>query len=79
MGEFLKKINMREYSKNGYEFKQVYGFRKYFKTNTERACKTIDVEKLMGHAENYYKPSKNYLLEEYIKAIPTLPSYHDRI
>jgi len=72
MGEFLKKINMRKHSKNGYEFKQVHGFRKYFKTNAERACKTIDVEKLMGHAENYYKPSENYLLEEYIKAVPYL-------
>ena len=72
MGEFLKKINMREHSKNGYEFKQVHGFRKYFKTNAERACKTIDVEKLMGHAENYYKPSESYLLEEYLKAIPSL-------
>ena len=75
MGEFLKKINMREenHTKNsGYEFKQVHGFRKYFKTNAERACKTIDVEKLMGHAENYYKPSETHLLEEYLKAVPYL-------
>ena len=26
----------------------------------------------MGHAENYYKPSENYLLAEYVKAIPYL-------
>ena len=34
-----------------------YGLRKYFKTNAERAIKTIDVEKLIGHAESCYKPS----------------------
>lgn len=73
MGEFLKKMKLRE-SRLGtnYEFKQVHGFRKYFKTNAERAMKTIDVEKLMGHAENYYKPSEKYLLEEYLKAAPYL-------
>ena len=72
MGEFLKKINLREANSGIHEFKQIHGFRKFFKTNAERACKTIDVEKLMGHAENYYKPSSDYLLTEYIKAIPYL-------
>ena len=72
MGEFLKKINMREANSGKHEFKQIHGFRKFFKTNAERACKTIDVEKLMGHTENYYKPSHDYLLSEYIKAIPYL-------
>ena len=72
MGEFLKKINLREADSGKHEFKQIHGFRKFFKTNTERACKTIDVEKLMGHTENYYKPSLDYLLAEYIKAIPYL-------
>ncbi|MDH3502519.1 MAG: site-specific integrase [Nitrosopumilus sp.] len=72
MGEFLKKINLREADSDTHEFKQIHGFRKFFKTNAERACKTIDVEKLMGHAENYYKPSLDYLLVEYIKAIPYL-------
>ena len=72
MGEFLKKINLREVNSGNYEFKQIHGFRKFFKTNAERACKTIDVEKLMGHAENYYKPSSDYLLAEYVKAIPYL-------
>ena len=71
MGEFLKKANLRD-SEGNYEFKQIHGFRKYFKTNAERALKTIDVEKLMGHTENYYKPSEKYLLEEYLKAIPYL-------
>ena len=72
MGEFLKKINLREANSGTHEFKQIHGFRKFFKTNAERACKTIDVEKLMGHAENYYKPSLDYLLTEYIKAIQYL-------
>ena len=73
MGEFLKKIRLRE-SRTGpnYEFKQIHGFRKFFKTSAERAMKTLDVEKLMGHAENYYKPSEQYLLEEYLKAAPYL-------
>ncbi len=73
MGEFLKKMKIRE-SRIGvnYEFKQIHGFRKYFKTNAERALKTIDVEKLMGHAENYYKPSEHYLLEEYLKTVQYL-------
>jgi len=26
----------------------------------------------MGHAENYYKPSEDYLLEQYVKGIPAL-------
>jgi len=72
MGQFLKKTNLREGNSGTYEFKQIHGFRKFFKTNTERACKTIDVEKLMGHAENYYKPSSDYLLAEYVKAVPYL-------
>lgn len=72
MGEFLKKINLREVGSHKHEFKQIHGFRKFFKTNAERACKTLDVEKLMGHTENYYKPSSDYLLSEYVKAIPYL-------
>ncbi|MCE2507663.1 MAG: site-specific integrase [Nitrosopumilaceae archaeon] len=71
MGEFLKRINLRD-SSGEYEFKQIHGFRKYFKTNAERTIKTIDVEKLMGHAENYYKPSEDYLLEQYSKGISDL-------
>lgn len=75
MGKFLKRINMRNRESarsSGHEFKQVHGFRKYFKTNAERTMKTIDVEKLMGHAENYYKPSEGYLLEQYARAVPDL-------
>ena len=59
-------------SGNHYEFKRIHGFRKYFKTNAERTIKTIDVEKLMGHAESYYKPSEEYLAEQYARIVPNL-------
>ena len=72
MGTFLRRTNIRDASGGMHEFKQVHGFRKYFKTNAERSMKTIDVEKLMGHAENYYKPSEEYLLEQYARAVPDL-------
>ena len=70
MGDFLKRINLRGGSdaSGRYEFKQIHGFRKYFKTNAERTMKTLDVEKLMGHTENYYKPSEDYLREQYNEA-----------
>ncbi len=75
MFKFLNRINMcnkRHAQAAGHEFKQIHGFRKYFKTNAERTMKTIDVEKLMGHAENYYKPSEEYLLGQYVGAVPHL-------
>lgn len=72
MGTFLRRSHIRDASGDSHEFKQVHGFRKYFKTNAERSMKTIDVEKLMGHAENYYKPSEEYLLEQYERAVPDL-------
>ena len=71
VGGLLEEVGLR--SKGGkHEFKQVHGFRKFFKTQVERTMKTIDVEKLLGHAENYYKPPQEYLLEEYLKAVPLL-------
>jgi len=75
MGRFLRTLNMRNRTRAraaGHEFKQIHGFRKYFKTNAERTMKTIDVEKLMGHAENYYKPPEDYLLGQYVEAVPNL-------
>lgn len=71
MLKLLWKLDMRSPDGN-HEFKQVHGFRKFFKTQAERVMKTIDVEKLLGHAENYYKPGMEYLLQEYRKAIPHL-------
>jgi integrase len=69
--KLLWKLELR--SPDGkHEFKQVHGFRKFFKTQSERVMKTIDVEKLLGHTENYYKPDKEYLLQEYKRAVPFL-------
>ena len=83
MGLFLGKIRLRDPSLllpagggsgsgNHYEFKRIHGFRKYFKTNAERTIKTIDVEKLIGHTESYYKPSDEYLAEQYARIVPNL-------
>jgi integrase len=69
--KLLWKLELR--SPDGkHEFKQVHGFRKFFKTQSERVMKTIDVEKLLGHTENYYKPDKEYLLQEFKRAVPFL-------
>ena len=78
MGELLKKTHLRDPDSRmpaggrHYKFKQVHGLRKYFKTNAERAIKTIDVEKLIGHAESCYKPSVEYLLGQYERIVPSL-------
>ena len=78
MGELLKKTHLRDPDSRmpaggrHYKFKQVHGLRKYFKTNAERAIKIIDVEKLIGHAESYYKPSVEYLLGQYERIVLSL-------
>ena len=81
VGLFLRRIRFRDPglrlsaeggAGNHYEFKQVHGFRKYFKTNAERTIKTIDVKKLIGHVESYYKPSEEYLAEQYARIVPNL-------
>lgn len=60
-------------------FKSSHGFRKFFETQCEMVMKSIDVEILMGHGfskrglkANYYRPSENYLLEQYLKAVDLL-------
>lgn len=82
VGEMLRQMAMRaaldskgEYAK--YEFKQVHGFRKFFKTRMEVAgVKPIITELLMGHAigvaNSYMKPSNEELLQEYSKGVPAL-------
>ena len=75
MYKHLSKIKMRNKTHAdawGHDFKQIHGFRKYFKTNAGRAMKTDAVEKLMGHADSYYKPSEEDLLEQYVAAVPYL-------
>jgi hypothetical protein len=63
-----------------HEFKECHGFRKYFKTYAQRTMKEKDVERLMGHAGNwsdaaYSRPLEDWIIEEYIKAVPDLTIY----
>jgi integrase len=59
-----------------HEFQANHGFRKFFKSVCEKHMKTLHVEMLMGHdvglAENYYRPSQQELISEYLKAVPDL-------
>jgi integrase len=59
-----------------YEFKQVHGFRKLYKSTCERYMKSLYVEILMGHStgvtNSYMKPTTKELVEEYNKAVPSL-------
>ncbi|MGI8831183.1 MAG: hypothetical protein ACR2IS_00945 [Nitrososphaeraceae archaeon] len=63
------KLNLRNGEKN-HDWKTLHGFRKFFKTQTERVMKSLNVEILMGHdiglANSYYKPSEQELLEDYL-------------
>lgn len=54
------------------EFKRAHGFRKFFRTHASRVMRPDDVEVLMGHVLNYYKPPQEYLEEEYLKAVSVL-------
>lgn len=59
-----------------HEFQTDHGFRKFYKSNTERAMKSLHVEILMGHsvglADNYYRAPEQELLESYLSALPFL-------
>jgi hypothetical protein len=66
-----------EQGKRRHEFQTDHGFRKWFKTRCEIAgVKPINIEKLMGHStgisDSYYRATEGELLEDYLKAIPTL-------
>jgi hypothetical protein len=58
------------------EFKMAHGFRKFFKTRAEHGMKSAYVEILMGHSlgvsDSYLKPTEKELLQEYLKAVPSL-------
>jgi hypothetical protein len=75
------KLNLRNGEKN-HDWKTLHGFRKYFKTQTERVMKSLNVEILMGHdiglADSYYKPSEQDLLEDYIKSVDLLTIHNDK-
>ena len=64
------KAGVREHISKRGEFQQAHGFRKWFKTHAERSMNRDDVEVLMGHILNYYKPSTEHLEEVYLKAVP---------
>ena len=75
------KLNLRDGEKN-HDWKTLHGFRKFFKTQTERVMKSLNVEILMGHdiglADSYYKPSEQELLEDYIKSVDLLTIHNDK-
>jgi hypothetical protein len=69
-------LGFRKEPKKRHEF-SVHGFRKWFKTTTERAgMKPIDVETLMGHStgvsDSYYRPTETDLLNSYLAVAPSL-------
>src|SRR5215467_2780635 len=54
--------------------------RKYFKTYAQRTIKEADVERLLGHSGGwsnaaYNRPPDDWLIEEYLKAVPDLTIY----
>jgi hypothetical protein len=65
-----------------HDWKTLHGFRKFFKTQTERVMKSLNVEILMGHdiglANSYYRPAEQELLDDYIKAIDLLTVLNDK-
>lgn len=75
------KLDLRNGEKN-HDWKTLHGFRKFFKTQTERVMKSLNAEILMGHdiglANSYYKPSEQELLQDYIKAIDLLTINNDK-
>ena len=75
------KLNLGNGEKNP-DWKTLHGFRKFFKTQTERVMKSLNVEILMGHdiglADSYYKPSEQELLEDYIKSVDLLTIHNDK-
>lgn len=57
-----------------YEFKSLHGFRKFFKTQCEKAgMRSINIELLMGHniglGNSYYKPNETELFQDYLEAL----------
>jgi len=61
------KLDLKNGEKN-HDWKTLHGFRKFFKTQTERVMKSLNVEILMGHdigiSKPYYKPSE-FVLEAF--------------
>jgi len=61
-----------------HDFKSSHGFRKFFQTHAMQVMYSSNVELLMGHSssmglrKNYYKPSEDMLLQDYLKAVDLL-------
>jgi integrase len=70
-----------EEGKTRHEFKAAHGFRKYFKTRAEQVMNRLNVEYLLGHSiglnSNYYRPTEQELLTDFLKAVPSL-TIHDQ-
>jgi hypothetical protein len=68
----------KESNGGDFDFKSSHGFRKRFKTRCEIAgVRPLNVECMLGHdtgiaGSAYYRPSDNELLDDYLKAIPSL-------
>lgn len=64
------------------DFKSSHGFRKYFETHAMQVMYSSNVELLMGHSasmglkKNYYRPTENMLLDDYLKAVDLLTLYN---
>lgn len=65
-----------------HEWKAAHGFRKFFKTKAEQFMQPLHVEMLLGHdtgiSRNYYRPSSQMLLEDYLKAVDVLTVNRDK-
>jgi hypothetical protein len=79
MEDALKGTGVRKALAEGkrrHEFQVDHGFRKFFKSVCERQMKSLHVEMLMGHnvglADNYYRPTSQEILQDYLKAVPEL-------
>jgi integrase len=58
------------------DFKTAHGMRKYYKTRAEQVMNRLNVEFLLGHSiglnSNYYRPTEQELLTDYLKAVLVL-------
>jgi hypothetical protein len=88
----IKRILIRALSEQGirkdlaegvrrHEFKGAHSYRKYFKTRAEQSMNRLNVEFLLGHTiglnSNYYRPTEQELLVDYLKAVPALTIIKD--
>lgn len=72
----VRPAQLYDNGKSRHPFKEAHGFRKFFRTFAPLTMKPEtakdDVEVLLGHKLNYYKPSEQYIFEQFIRAIPSL-------